>query len=537
MARRSHAPIDYSRLHEDGTTDGLPLVGMAELNIDTGEGAPPPPPPPVDDSLQDSRPEQTLAELNSTDFDNMAANELDQGDNAENTDLLFGASVPGHEYDDQLLDGAVNLMGQPRAEDFPEGEEGEPDLGLDEVWQEHQRMAQEESLKWLHIKKCLTRQILIAEQRVRAEKERQEIVAMQHQVRQLDQQRYGPQNMLQIPKASVPTYHQALVENVGTDRPADQITPHEKVNVWFSASPQELPPQVGTGLPNVLSNCRQALRDTRKEAMKAAVVPKMERPAHVTATSRPPMQQLQIQDRHTTQPSQHGGATHGGARPKARPRPDTENDGESVAGTDASDRSRKKDRRKSGFLEKPRSNVIVRLKWPHMNQNPRYVTSPLTFNQLNFLQFVGGECRTILKTADGEELYGRLTIFSKIAYLYDQCKSWEKARAAYFAIIGSIEEGEANWNSSWGHYDMMCPPTPLMEEKAEKNKNKTSNTTPKRDLFCRDFQKGECSMQAPHRLWIKNQYEQVEHFCLPCHKAKLGKLGHVPNSEECSQRK
>ena len=34
--------------------------------------------------------------------------------------------------------------------------------------------------------------------------------------------------------------------------------------------------------------------------------------------------------------------------------------------------------------QNPRSNVIVKLKWPHMNQNPRYVTTALTFNQLSF---------------------------------------------------------------------------------------------------------------------------------------------------------
>ena len=60
----------------------------------------------------------------------------------------------------------------------------------------------------------------------------------------------------------------------------------------------------------------------------------------------------------------------------------------------------------SGFLDEPRSNVIMKLKWPHMNWNPRYVTTALTFNQLSFQQFVGGEA-TILKTNDAEECYGR----------------------------------------------------------------------------------------------------------------------------------
>ena len=75
---------------------------------------------------------------------------------------------------------------------------------------------------------------------------------------------------------------------------------------------------------------------------------------------------------------------------------------------------------------------------------------------------MGGECHTILRTGGSEEMYGRLRILSKVAYLFEQCRSWEKARAAYFAIISSIDEGEATWTSSFGHCDIMCPPVGVM---------------------------------------------------------------------------
>ena len=107
-----------------------------------------------------------------------------------------------------------------------------------------------------------------------------------------------------------------------------------------------------------------------------------------------------------------------------------------------------------------------------MNQNPRYVTSSLAFHQLNFCQFVGGECCTILKTENDDELFGRLRILSKIAYLFDECKDWDKARNAYFAILSSIEEGEAYWTSTFGHYDVMCPPK--IEETTPKHEQKFS---------------------------------------------------------------
>ena len=118
---------------------------------------------------------------------------------------------------------------------------------------------------------------------------------------------------------------------------------------------------------------------------------------------------------------------------------------------------RYKNQVKSGFLDKPRSSVLVKHRWPHMNQDPRYVTKSLSFNQLNFAQFVGGECRTISRTSEPKEHFGRLKILAKVAYLYDVCKNWEKARSVYFAIVSNIEEGETTWSSALGHYDVMCP--------------------------------------------------------------------------------
>ena len=80
----------------------------------------------------------------------------------------------------------------------------------------------------------------------------------------------------------------------------------------------------------------------------------------------------------------------------------------------------------------------------------------------------------IIKTEHVNELYGCLRIMSKIAYLYDQCKSWDRARSAHFAIISSIEEGEAGWNSSFGHYDLMC--VPPLEQKSDQYDHKATAT-------------------------------------------------------------
>ena len=207
--------------------------------------------------------------------------------------------------------------------------------------------------------------------------------------------------------------------------------------------------------------------------------------------------------------------------------------------TEASWHSLRSRNPKLGFLDKPRTKVLFKHTWPHMSQNPWYVPEALSFNQLSFPQFVGGECRTILKTNEPEEVYGRLRILSKTAYLYEQCRDWNRARSAYFTMLSSIEEGDANWASSFGHYDLMYPAPAQVEVKVEPSKseqkgvlNKTRGL-PKKEFFCKEFQKGECNLSALHRAWIHNNYELVDHFCLNCSKAKLGKLVHTPGSEGC----
>ena len=139
----------------------------------------------------------------------------------------------------------------------------------------------------------------------------------------------------------------------------------------------------------------------------------------------------------------------------------------SVVSRATAERGQSKQKIWSGYLDKPKSIVVQKLRWPDMNQNPRYVTEPLTFNQLNFPQFIGGATRTITKVTDPEELQGWLWVMSKVAYLYDQCKSWEKARSVYFAILSGIEEGESTWSNSFTHYDLMCPI--IHEKQAERS--------------------------------------------------------------------
>ena len=124
---------------------------------------------------------------------------------------------------------------------------------------------------------------------------------------------------------------------------------------------------------------------------------------------------------------------------------------------------------------------------------------------------------------------------SKVSYLHEQSKSWDRARGVYYAILSSIEEGDLEWDSSLAQFDLMCPP--VLEKTEGKQVSRTNKTVVKKEFFCKEFQKGECLLQAPHRAWIRSSFESVEHFCHLCFKAKLGKLPHNPMNEQCTSKK
>ena len=570
---RNKPVLDYAKLDDLGTTAGLPFKAMTgqmadmDLNLQVGDTS----------TVNSALDHNLMGTGNSDDTDNLdhlLDADADQAllNNNAGDPNLGQHGLPDYDHDDDLLDAAArlerpdNMAHGPHAGYEPAVDQAtlqidEPppdqDVGRDEVWNVQQQRLRDDQDKLVRLQKRMERQFILAQERVKIEQQKQQIAQMQTRIRELDHTR-SVNNY--VPASYIPQPVALPVGGIHYDtRAVDTMTPEEKVNVWFKNSPLVL--QGVKQMPNSIYS-RQTLRDQRKEmdsrpvgapgpqpnvgGHQSRVTQAAAQPAQVQGVQYPPVQNVPGQptghqdfmlgpppNRQPDPRARRGNSSRG--RPSRGRAAD--NDGESNKSDSDDDKPRKL---KSGFLDKPRSNVLAKLVWPHMSQNPRYVTSPLTFNQLTFQQFVGGEVRTILKTASLAENIGRLRLLSKIAYLFEQCKSWEKARSVYFAVLSSIEEGEADWNSSFGHYDIMCPPNVVETEKTDKPRSKNSartNSGPKNDYFCKDYQKGDCTSQSPHRLWIKNQYEMVDHFCLPCFKAKLGKLPHNPTDNACAQKK
>ena len=445
----------------------------------------------------------------------------------------------------------------------------EQDLISDEVWQQQQSKLRQNKEKRERLKVQLERRKLLNEALLREEEERRTLARMEQECSRLEQKRLGTNSVtfarqLQYGRRPnpgdndvtlQPEARKSALKNVNKPSAVSELAQFDnrdglpsqyfhhrpvddRISQWLADSEDlsmfhetRSEPGQRNSLPKKInikvSNSRKALRDERKTSLGEGEkqMAKATR-AHPTGTgARPKLTQKEMRQtpRRTDKYSER--YQEGELALSDHSDAWTDNCSEVSQLSDCNLR----EKLRSGFLDKPRSQVLVKLLWPHMNQNPRYVTSSLTFNQLNFAQFVGGECRTILKTETEHKLIGRLKILSKIAYLYDQCRDWEKARSAYFAILSSIEEGESTWWSSFGHYDMMCPPrVEEQHSRADLRQPPRVKPTPKKDFYCREFQKGECSLTTPHKSWIKNSYETVDHFCGICYRAKAGKQVNSP---------
>ena len=377
------------------------------------------------DSLTEKMAEHELA----SDAPNESPFQIHKEEDDFHTDSNAAQETDRELLDDTLTHDSHSEMGKQEEESLLLV--NDQDLISDEVWQQHQAMLHQNKEKRDRLKVQLKRRRLLNEALLQEEEEEHRTLAkMEQECSRLEQKRFGTNSVkfarqlqyghrvapgdnemnmkLEVWKSALKNVNKpTVVAELSQFDNREGLPPQyfhdrevdERINQWlvdsedlsmFHETRSELGQRntVSKKINIKIPNSRKALRDKRKTG-----VGKPEKP--IAKSSR-------------------GHATGPGARPKVtqkdlRQTPrrtdkysDRYQEGELLY-SDQSDvwsdnRSEvsqfsggpPKEKLHSGFLDKPRSQVLIKLLWPHMNQNPRYVTSSLTFNQLNFAQFVGG---------------------------------------------------------------------------------------------------------------------------------------------------
>lgn len=211
-------------------------------------------------------------------------------------------------------------------------------------------------------------------------------------------------------------------------------------------------------------------------------------------------------------------------------------DGESLCSHDSkisidvqkSDQPEDKRKLKSGMYAKVADDVVRQLKWPHKKLATRWVPNKLQMNQLTFEQVVAGELAIIQRSLDPEEVRSRIHILQKIAYWNMQGEGWPRVHEVYMSILHAIEEGEANFKSSFDEYDPMFP-----VKRYSSQHKKGAN---KRDSFwCRAYNRGQCSEDSPHKATVAGTERTVLHICASCWKQGR-KEKHAETDPACPQK-
>lgn len=194
-----------------------------------------------------------------------------------------------------------------------------------------------------------------------------------------------------------------------------------------------------------------------------------------------------------------------------------QDDGESVRSfhsqnsidANKSDTSESRKKVKSGMYDKVADDVVMKLKWPHKKLDPRWVSRRPLMNQLQFEHVVAGEIAIILRSSNPDEVRCRLHILQKLAYWNLQEQGWPRVRDIYTGILHRLEEGEATWSATFDEYDMAFP------IRVSVNKGVPG----KREVFwCKDFNKGACSLDSGHKATIAGRERVVSHICAACWK-------------------
>lgn len=226
------------------------------------------------------------------------------------------------------------------------------------------------------------------------------------------------------------------------------------------------------------------------------------------------------------------------------PAVERDQDGESTT-SDSSKNSKKsvkklkKKKIKSGFLDKPDTNVRSKVQVPHMAQSGLFMHKPTTFEKLSFECFVAGEARIIEMCSDPVEMLGRLKLLQRVCYWKAGGSAWVEVRSMYRAILRMIEDGEFGWMVPLFQFDaMMNIDYSLIQgfstQSNQGKKRQHVSLDKNQDVwFCREFNRSECAETPPHYITYKGAEKLALHICARCWREKKEKQFHSENSSEC----
>ena len=202
-------------------------------------------------------------------------------------------------------------------------------------------------------------------------------------------------------------------------------------------------------------------------------------------------------------------------------------------------KDRKGKRLKSGICEKSRcADIEIKCKWPSSMLDGVFDDDEIEFKNLTLAQFLYGElCIWEKPTLNKNELKARIYLVKKI--LKNEPKlGFEKAKEMYKMFLTRVEKGIVCWKRL-ACIDRIETEVILKCINIQERSNRFSKIENKKKLdtvWCKDFNKGTCTLADNHEILFQGKMVKVNHICRKCFIRKKEKNRHREIDSTCPLR-
>ena len=182
---------------------------------------------------------------------------------------------------------------------------------------------------------------------------------------------------------------------------------------------------------------------------------------------------------------------------------------------------------KSGMVARQTDRVVRPQLWAHAEIMEELGGKNITFQELNFRQFVAGELEIVMEgNISRTEKRSRCELLRLMCYLHG-IHDWRTVKGVYAYILAKIEKGRLHWG------DNIASEVQWALARRGTNTTTTGQTKKKggamgadKTWFCQAYQRGLCSKTGAHEATVNGKAVTVQHVCARCLQRDKTKAEH-----------
>ena len=187
---------------------------------------------------------------------------------------------------------------------------------------------------------------------------------------------------------------------------------------------------------------------------------------------------------------------------------------------------------KSGKESKITTTVLYPQLWPHSFLSLTNARRDIKYDELTLEEFVAGYGQ-ILQSPDIVEIERSARLKHLVSLMYfAQQYEWQAVLSFHGAVLLEIERGLLKWGDSLFHLESRTLyGHPKAPQSSTSGGSSTSSTTV---LYCRDFQRQQCSFNQAHYGYLRGERKWLRHICSDCWVQSRKQEQHRAGSSECT---